>query len=71
MNEFLKGILSFIKGMLSNGTPESSKRFFGAIGFLCAIIFIALWKRDLIEVLLFTSASMIGLSAITDIFKAK
>lgn len=61
----------FIKGMFSNGTTESSKRVFGAIGFCCAIVFIALWKRDLIDTLLITSASMIGLSAITDIFKAK
>ena len=58
----------FIKNMLSNGTAESSKRVFGGIGFLCAIIFIALWKRELIDTLLITSASMIGLAAITDIF---
>lgn len=61
----------FIKDMLSSDNGVSSKRVFGAIGFICSIIFIALWARELIEVLLITSASMIGLETITNIFKPK
>ena len=64
-------MLEFIKQMLSGNSDVSSKRVFGAIGFICAIVFIAIWKRDLIEVLLITSASMIGLETIANIFKPK
>jgi flagellar biogenesis protein FliO len=59
----------FIKGIFSSGTPESSKRLFGALGFICAIIFIAIWKRDLVETLLIVSASLLGLETLTNIFK--
>ena len=59
---------SFIRGIFSEGTPESSKRLFGAIGFIVAIVFIALWKRELISDLLYVSASLIGLSALVSPF---
>jgi hypothetical protein len=62
---------NFIKNMFSSDSEVSSKRVFGAIGFISSIVFIAIWKRDLIEVLLITSASMIGLETITNIFKPK
>ena len=64
MNKFLKDMFSSEKGV-------SSKRVFGGIGFLCSIVFIALWSRDLIDFLLITSASMIGLETITQIFTPK
>lgn len=63
--------MNFIKNIFTSGTPESSKRVFGGIGFICAIIFIAVWKRDLTETLLFVSASLIGLESITNIFNKK
>ena len=59
----------FIRGIFTSGTPESSKRVFGALGFICAIIFIAIWKRELIETLLIVSASLLGLESLTGIFK--
>ena len=64
----MKKILTDI---FSNSDGLSSKRVFGGIGFICAIVFIAIWKRELIEVLLITSASMIGLETVANIFKPK
>lgn len=61
----------FIKDMFSSQTGVSSKRVFGGLGFVCAIIFIALWKRDLIDLLLITSATMLGLETISAIFTPK
>ena len=61
----------FFKDMFSSDNGVSSKRVFGGIGFICSIIYIALWSRDLIDFLLITSASMIGLETITSIFTPK
>ena len=62
-------ILTFVKGIYSENQPESSKRFFGSIGFCAAIVFIAIWAHELIETLLYVSASLIGLSTIVNGFK--
>lgn len=50
----------------------SSKRVFGAIGFICGIV-MAFLGKDLatISLILGTSAGMIGLDSITDIWKGK
>jgi TfoX/Sxy family transcriptional regulator of competence genes len=64
MKEFI------IKALSKNG-DVSSKRVFGALGFVCSIIFIAIWQHDLIDMLLITSASLLGLEKITDIFTKK
>ena len=61
----------FIKDIFSSETGISSKRIFGAIGFLAAIVYIGIWQRDLTDLLLITSASMIGLETITKIFTPK
>jgi len=61
----------FFKDMLSNGTAVSSKRVLGLIGYVSAIVFIALWARDLIDLLLVTSASLVGLETVTSIFAPK
>ena len=60
--------IGFIRGIFTENTPESSKRVFGAIGFICAIVFIAIWDHDLIIELLYVSASLIGLSTIVSPF---
>ena len=57
--------------MLSNSTGVSSKRVLGLIGYLAAIVFIALWQHDLIDLLLVTSASLVGLETVTQIFTPK
>lgn len=59
---------TFIKNIFLKDKPESSKRIFGAIGFICSIIFIAIWERDLTNELLYTSAALLGLG-ILDRFK--
>ena len=59
----------FIKNIFTSGTPESSKRIFGGIGFLCAIVFIAIWKRDLTAELLYVSAALLGLETIFNRWK--
>lgn len=61
----------FFKDMFSSEKGVSSKRVFGGLGFICAIVFIALWSRDLTDMLLITSASMIGLETISAIFTPK
>lgn len=61
----------FLKDMFSSGDSVSAKRVFGGIGFVCSIVFIAIWNRELIDMLLITSASLIGLQTVTDIFKPK
>ena len=60
---------TFIKNIFTSGTPESSKRIFGGIGFICAIVFIAIWQRSLTDTLLFVSASLLGLETITNLWK--
>jgi hypothetical protein len=61
----------FFKDMLSSEGNVSSKRVLGALGFVCSIIFIAIWKHDLIDTLLITSASLVGLGTVSEIFKPK
>ena len=60
--------LSFIAGTMMSDSNKSSKRFFGSIGFVCSIIFIALWERDLIKELLFVSAGLLGLETVFKLF---
>ena len=61
----------FFKDMFSSKPGVSSKRVFGGLGFVCAIIFIAIWARDFIDLLLITSATMLGLETISSIFTPK
>ncbi len=61
----------FFKDMFSNENGVSSKRVNGTIGFLSTIAIIAIWRRDATEMLLATSAMLIGLQSVIEIFKAK
>ena len=67
MSKFWK----FLRGVFTAGSPESSKRFFGAIGWLSAIVIIYIWRLDLTETLLFVSAALIGLETMANIFTKK
>ena len=62
---------AFIRGLFMSDRPESSKRFFGAIGFLCAIVFIAIWDKTLINELMYTSAALLGLDAVVGAINKK
>lgn len=70
-NTFLNKVISFVANTLRAEKPESSKRLFGAVGFIVAMIYIAIWSHDLIETLLYVSTALLGLEAITGIFKKK
>ena len=61
----------FIKELFSSSDGISSKRIFGAIGYISAIVFIGIWMHDMTEILLITSASLLGLETITNIFRPK
>lgn len=62
----------FIKGIFSSGTPESSKRVFGAIGFICSIAMMFLkYDEAYWGTLLMISSLLLGLETITGIFKKK
>lgn len=66
---FFKSLFSELKEIHSSGSSLSSKRFYGAIGFLCSIVFIAVWQHNLINELLFTSAALLGLGILDKINK--
>lgn len=51
----------YLKKVFSGSDEASSKRFFGAIGFICSILFISIWKHDLISELLYVSSALLGL----------
>lgn len=56
--------MDFIKQMFSENNKISSKRVNGTIGWVCAIVFIAIWNRDLIAEMMYTSAALIGLDSL-------
>ena len=65
---FFDKAISFIANSLRSTAPESSKRLFGAIGFVVAMVYIAIWAHPLIETLLYVSAALLGLEAVAGIF---
>lgn len=67
----MKTLFKFIRNMLSTGTNESSKRTLGTVGYICAIIFIAIWAHDLIGTLLYVSSALIAGGTIETIFTKK
>jgi len=68
---FVTKFIFFVAHSLKTDTSESSKRLFGAIGFITAIVYIAIWGHDLIETLLYVSAALLGLETVSNIFRKK
>lgn len=68
---YLDRLIRFVASSLRSNADESSKRLFGAIGFICSIIFIAIWSHSLFQELLYTSVALLGLETLTNIFKKK
>lgn len=58
----------FLLNMFSSRSDTSSKRVNGTIGWLAAIVMIAVWEHGLIETLLYVSAGMIGFGAVEKVF---
>ena len=64
----MKKFLEWLKNIHSSGTSESAKRLYGALGYVCAIVYIGIWRHDLIEMLLIVSATLLGLETIFNSF---
>jgi hypothetical protein len=60
---------NWLKLLFSSDPGVSSKRFFGAIGFIWACILITLKKPELIENLLYVSVALLGLGSILTAFQ--
>ena len=58
---------NFIKGIFTNNDPASSKRVFGAIGFIAYIILCYFDKQN--TELLVASCTLLGLDSFINIFK--
>ena len=69
MKKYFDKFIKFVASALRSNTDESSKRLFGAIGFICSIVFIAIWSHSLFEELLYVSVGLLGLETITKVFK--
>lgn len=65
----MKKFFTFLENVYNKDSTESSKRFFGSIGFLVSIVYIAIWDRTLIFELLCVSAGMVGFDAIVEMIK--
>jgi cobalamin biosynthesis protein CobD/CbiB len=71
MKKFFDKVVRFVANALRSDKSESSKRLFGAIGFICSIVFIAIWSHSLFNELLYISVALLGLGSITNMFKKK
>lgn len=61
MKTLFNRLLHYLKGVHSSGAAESAKRFYGGIGWLCVLVYIPVFDRELIGELMIVSASLIGL----------
>ena len=61
MKTLFNRLLHYLKGVHSSGTSESAKRFYGGIGWVCVLVYVPIFDRDLIGELMIVSASLIGL----------
>jgi len=66
----MKKIFNYLKSINSADSPDSSKRFWGGIGFATCVV-LACINKELQEPLLYTSAGLLGLETITNFFKPK
>ncbi len=67
--EFFGKVINFFANSYKSDQPQSSKRLFGSIGYISTIVFIAIWRHDLVNELLYVSATLIGLETIVTPFK--
>lgn len=70
-----EAFMAFHGRIYSSASPDSSKRFYGSIGWAAAIVGILIWKRDLLQELLYTSAALIAgdkiMNTLTTVFNKK
>lgn len=60
--------MNWFKSIFSSDGSISSKRVFGAIGFIWACVLITVQKIPLVDTLLFISAALLGLETLTSVF---
>ena len=65
MTQFIK----YLRSIHSSKTPDSSKRFYGGVGFVCVIVFVGLFRHDLVGELMITCAGLLGLGGVLEILK--
>ena len=74
MKKFINKLMSFVANSLRSDASESSKRLFGAVGFMASIIFIGIWAHGsdgLLNELMYVSVMLLGLETVTTLFKKK
>ena len=62
---------TFFKNIFLKNKPESSKRFFGAVGFIAATLVICIYQQQMINELLYTSAALMGMGILDETFNKK
>ncbi|MFZ4705404.1 MAG: hypothetical protein ACOYMF_05290 [Bacteroidales bacterium] len=68
----MRRFFQFIGEMYSGGTPTSSKRVFGSIGFIWYLILVTKWHQaDQLTQILYVSCLLIGLETVKDFFVKK
>jgi hypothetical protein len=60
-----------IRKIISADTPESSKRFFGGIGFVVFLVYVGVFDHTLIDTLGYLSVSLLGFTSIEKIYGLK
>jgi len=65
----MKQLFTYIGEALKADTQESAKRLSGFIGWICAIVGIFIWQKELIDELMYTSAGMVGFDAVVELVK--
>ena len=66
----MRKIFAYLKSINSAESPDSSKRFWGGIGFATCVVLACIYEA-LREPLLYVSAGLLGLDKIANIFKPK
>ena len=56
----MKKLFNFIANIFRKDSPESCKRFFGAIGFVVFIVYVGVFDHNLIDTLGYLSAGLIA-----------
>lgn len=59
----------WFKKLFSSDRAVSSKRLFGAFGFLLCCFIIAVFRHDYVPELLYVSASLLGVESLASIFR--
>ncbi len=65
----MKQFVRFFRDIHTARSAVSSKRFYGGVGFVCSVVFVAIWQHELVDELLYTSAGLIGFDTLRKIIR--